>query len=288
MMLNDKKALFQSKKWRHVFKIECFGVKIGVRSNNLSMFSRVKNNLSEILPIPWNENPDFDVEHWITILKGEINPKELTIYKDAEQVGINNSADIIYDLLVSKIRATVAEYANEFVFLHAGVVSWKGRAIILPGKSHSGKTTLVTELVKRNCLYLSDEFAVIDKNGLIHPFPKKLSVRGIIDEHRQVDIAVEEFGGVPAVKPVPVGFLLVSEYQAKIKKPSIKINSSGKGIMASVANSISVRQNPKFVLEVLGVITNQAIVLETRRGEAEDFAEYFLDYLNKLNHLEKV
>lgn len=283
MLSAQEKINFKKKNWKYVLGIECLGVKIGIRSNNFSLFNKIKNNLSEILPIFYQESTESEVEHWISIIKGEDKPNEFTVYKDEEFAARNSSVEIIYDLIVSKIRATVAEFSSEYVFLHAGVVSWKGKAIIIPGKSRAGKTTLVSELIKRNCDYLSDEFAVIDKNGFVYPFPKKLSVRGIIDEHRQLDINIEEYGGIASEKPVPAGFILVTEYlNQKKRKPKIKINSSGEGVMSAVSNSISVRQNPKFVLEVLSKVANQAVVLETKRGEAAEFVEYFLDFIEKI------
>src|SRR5271165_1182789 len=35
----------------------------------------------------------------------------------------------------------VANYCPNRVFVHAGVVGWKGRALVLPGTSFAGKTT---------------------------------------------------------------------------------------------------------------------------------------------------
>ena len=66
----------------------------------------------------------------------------------------------------------MAAETRERVFVHAGVVGWKGHAIVIPGRSRSGKTTLVAELVKAGAEYYSDEFAVLDAEGRVHPFPE--------------------------------------------------------------------------------------------------------------------
>jgi predicted ATPase len=42
----------------------------------------------------------------------------------------------------------VATEAPRRVFVHAGVVGWKGQAILVPGRSYSGKTTLIAALMK--------------------------------------------------------------------------------------------------------------------------------------------
>ena len=64
----------------------------------------------------------------------------------------------------------VANYAPDRVFVHAGVVAWRGRALVLPGTSFAGKTTLVAELVRAGAIYYSDEYAVLDEQGRVHPY----------------------------------------------------------------------------------------------------------------------
>ena len=70
-----------------------------------------------------------------------------------------------------------AEPLRMLIFIHAGVVAQDGVAIALPGVSFAGKTTLVSALVRAGAVYYSDEFAVIDKRGVVNPYPKALSVR---------------------------------------------------------------------------------------------------------------
>ena len=46
-------------------------------------------------------------------------------------------------VLSGTIRHYLAEHAPDLVFIHAGVVVWEGRALLLPGRSMAGKSTLV-------------------------------------------------------------------------------------------------------------------------------------------------
>lgn len=119
---------------------------------------------------------------------------------------------------------------------------------------------------------------MLDRDGMAHPFPKKLSLRGIAgDDHTQIDFEVEKLGGYRALEPSPVGCILVTEYKKKATS-KLREATAGEGLMASIANSISVRQNPKFVLEVLNRAVRQSIVLKAERGEAEAFVEKFFEY----------
>lgn len=181
--------------------------------------------------------------------------------------------------LASHIRLTVAENAPRHVFVHSGAVGWKGRAILVPGASYSGKTTLTAELVKLGAGYFSDEYAVIDSEGFVQPFPKTLSMRGIIDDHRQVELAVEEIGGRVASEKMSVGTVVLS----KFKKGSVwrpRRLSRAKGLMALIAETVPIRTSPNFTLAVLNRVASSAIFLRSNRGEASDAAARLFEYLD--------
>src|SRR5205085_12389371 len=97
-------------------------------------------------------------------------------------------------------------------FVHAGVVGWNGRAIILPGKSMSGKSTLVAALVRAGATYYSDEYAVFDAQGRIHPYARPLSLRG--EEGAPAKrCPAQELGGTPGNGPLRVGLVAAADYR---------------------------------------------------------------------------
>ncbi|HRH43607.1 MAG TPA: hypothetical protein PKY82_18400 [Pyrinomonadaceae bacterium] len=280
----EKKPDFRKVKWKEFLAFEVFGVKIGVRSNDATIINRIKEGLPYLLPIDIKSISFEEINHCFSVyLTKRGSPRKIWLNKDDDEI-----IDFLYvkdklDFLDSKIRLTVAEFAENFVFLHAGVVGYKGKAILVPARSFSGKTTLVAELAKRGLDYYSDEYAVLDSKGLVHPFTKKLSIRGIIDDYQQVDIDVEELGGKKGVEPLKVGVILISKFKKK-GKFNPKIVSSGEGIIESISNSVSIRQNPKFVLQVLSIITNEAKIIKTIRGEAASFADKFLPFLEEIGY----
>src|SRR5439155_6705751 len=73
--------------------------------------------------------------------------------------------------LESDVRLHVAETSKDGLFVHAGVVEWRGKAILIPGLSGSGKSTLVASLITAGAVYYSDEYAVLDWNGWVYPYP---------------------------------------------------------------------------------------------------------------------
>ena len=192
--------------------------------------------------------------------------------------------ELLTDVLMSRIRVTIAEFADSKVFLHAGVVGWKNRAIVMPARSWSGKSTLVAELIKKGAVYYSDEYAVLDADGDVHPFPKWISLRPPEPPYAQLDYAVESFGGVAGKEPIPVGLVLIAKYlkdKQMPKKWQPRRLSGGRGIMEILPHALPVRNKPKFVLEVLNKLTSRAIIVKTVRGEAEEFAAALLDYFQR-------
>src|SRR5262249_10892217 len=100
----------------------------------------------------------------------------------------------------SELQLLVADNARRRTFVHAGVVAWNNRAVVIPGMSFSGKTTLVSKLVQAGAKYYSDEYAVLDEHGLVHPFPRPLGIRRP-NEFKTNRIEVAALGGVCGSRP---------------------------------------------------------------------------------------
>lgn len=81
---------------------------------------------------------------------------------------------LIYDIILTAILIRVRSH----FLIHAGVVAWNGKGIILAADASHGKTTLVLELVRRGFKYLSDEIAALGlADRRVHPFPRSLRIR---------------------------------------------------------------------------------------------------------------
>lgn len=83
------------------------------------------------------------------------------------------------------------------VYVHAAVASRDGRALIFPGRSGAGKTTLVTALLLAGWTYLSDEVAAVGPEGaVVGPYPRPLAL-----EEGSWDLLPEAARGWPAGVP---------------------------------------------------------------------------------------
>ena len=263
----------------NLLKFQAFGVKIGIEAEATTHLEKVFELLEKVFPNGLEKTCEREIEFHFRIAPKK--RKKLDFYLNDEKVIENTSEEAFYGLVESQIRITIAEFAVGKVFLHAGVVGWKGHAIVIPATSFSGKTTLVAALVKKGALYYSDEYAVLDSSGNVEPFPKWLSLRGIIDSYTQMDCSVESIGGVAGKETIPVGMVLIAKYKEEKKIPKIwkpRRLSDGQGIMEILKHTLPIRNKPEFVLEILNKVARRAIIIKTIRGEADEFAELLLKY----------
>jgi len=174
----------------------------------------------------------------------------------------------LYAALESDMDFYLAQAARQKLFVHAGVVAWKGRAIVIPGRSQSGKTTLVRAFLQAGASYYSDEYAVFDRRGRVYPFPRPLSIRGDSGQIRS-RLSAESLGCQTGTDPLPVGLVTFTRYKAGSRwKP--KALSAGRGTLGLLANTLAARNQPDRALATLGRVARQAPVLTGTRGEADE------------------
>lgn len=171
--------------------------------------------------------------------------------------------------------------AQDSLFVHAGVVGWQGRAILIPGRSMTGKTTLVKALVEAGATYYSDEFAVLDKTGQVHPYPRPLSLRGPNGLPGR-KTPVESLGGQAGVEPLPVGWVLVTEYQPEAGWRPRKL-TPGHALLALMDNTVAARRDPAHSMPILKQAVSGAIALKSKRGEVGAVVEDMLKRLMATN-----
>jgi hypothetical protein len=256
----------------YAYAVTCHGVELAVHVNRASVISHVKNIVKAALPLPFEAIDPATAKHHIYFQYRRDGQDGLFGGPSGENlVGIPRKNSI--ELLESWIRLRIAEFTPEHVFVHAGVVGWKGRAIIIPGASYSGKTSLTVELIRRGATYYSDEYAVIDKQGLVAPFPKTLSIRGEVNAYTQVEYPFETFGATLGTEKIPIAIVLISKYVPRARW-NPKDLALGEGIIEILKNTVSARTNPSLVLSTLSNVGAEARFVRSDRGEARKVVDW--------------
>lgn len=101
------------------------------------------------------------------------------------RVRVTEREAVVAEDLVAAVRTLNHELLHglmlrrrELFYVHAGVVVVDGEALILPGLSRAGKSTLVLALLQQGAGFLSDELLVFDPaDQKLLPFPRAIKVR---------------------------------------------------------------------------------------------------------------
>jgi hypothetical protein len=196
----------------------------------------------------------------------------LRLYRDGRLLFTCGDQRELLERFGSIVSLHVAEASLKRTFVHAGVVGWGRSAILIPGRSFSGKTSLVAALVRAGATYYSDEFALVDRRGMVYPYARPLQVREN-SSHRQTRRMVEEIGGVAGKRPLPVGLVIVSRYRPRTLWNPRQL-SPGIGLLKILDNTVSARRSPALVLRTLKQLVSDAVIVRGIRGEAEQVVDW--------------
>lgn len=256
--------------------ISC-GVRVGVRADDASIL----DELPPYLPPVRASATTLVVDHLFSLRVGGAGggPRRPRLYEGPRLIRRRRVVDTAatLDLLRSLLEFRIATNARSLLFVHAGVVEWSGHAILIPGRSLSGKTTLVTALLRAGAKYYSDEFAVLDAAGRVHPWARRLRIRSPGRPPRHYP--VEAFGERARQTSLPVGLIVVTFHRAGARWRPRPL-SPGQALLALMRNTHGARQRPDQTIKILGRAVRRAPAFAGRRGEAAELAATLLTNQN--------
>lgn len=265
--------------WTAGISFVSHGARIGVRVNDPAALDEVRERLPPGARISASPAVDDLYSLFIARCGGRSKVRRYDLlYQQWSLLARSLERQDLLDVLESTLHFNVAVRARRRLFVHAGVVGWRGRAIVVAGHSMSGKTELVHALVRAGADYYSDEYAVLDARGRVHPYAKPLSLREEGRERRR-RCRVESFGGRCGNGPLPVGLVALAEYREGARwRP--RALSPGEAVLALLGHTLLARVRPELALRTLQKAVPDAVTLRGKRGEAEATARALLDVLD--------
>jgi hypothetical protein len=204
----------------------------------------------------------------------ELGPSYLLLADGRPLVRSSDGTDVV-DAFEENVQWLVAERSPRRVFLRAGVVGWRDRAIVIAGGPGTGKRTLVRALVACGATYFSDDYAVLEGNT-VEPYQSRR--QPALRAGHGLSVWLDELAPARAPRPVPVGVVLFAPYQAgAVFKP--KLVSRGKALLEMFKHAVAAQRNPVPVLRALETVSRRCNALEGVRGDARAVAAYLLDRL---------
>jgi 2-oxoglutarate-Fe(II)-dependent oxygenase superfamily protein len=180
--------------------------------------------------------------------------------------------------LRSDIDLQVAQYAREGLFVHAGVVGWRGQAIVIPGRTMTGKSHLVAALMRLGARYYSDEYAVIDDGGRVHPYTRPLSLRnGVGLEPTE---PVDDLGGTDR-EPLPVALIVSTAYQTGVPWSPAMVTGA-RAVLPLIDNTVVAAAEPSRTIRLAARLGPGVVTLQGPRPEAESVAPRLLQAVDEI------
>jgi hypothetical protein len=258
--------------WAGGFSGTCFGLRVGVRANTAEALERLR----PALPVGWCFADEPVVDWLYSFIDGgpETRPgikRYHILYGGAARLARTLNMAELVSVFENDLQLTVADAAPRRVFVQAGVVGWRGRAIVIPGLSLSGKSTLTAALVRLGATYYSDEYAVFTYHGRVQPFARPLQLRQT-NGQPGARVTAESLGGETGVRSLPVGLVVETRYRSGCRwRP--RRGTGAEGTLALLANAVPIRRRPRRTVEVLSRAVRNAGHLKGVRGEAAAVAE---------------
>ncbi len=179
--------------------------------------------------------------------------------------------------LRSEIDTAVAVGATDALFVHAGVVAWRGRAIVIPGRSGSGKSWLVAALVRRGACYYSDEYAPLDADGRVHPYDRL----PLLSRDGSGTSYLDASQRVMARPALPVAMIVSTVFHHGARWDP-QVLHGARGVLPLLDNAIAGRSQPARALAVARAVAPTAVAVCGLRPEAGDVAASLLERLDDL------
>jgi 2OG-Fe(II) oxygenase superfamily len=209
------------------------------------------------------------------IFQGAADQTAFRIARDETSFYTDQTEEGAFQWLRQDIDSTVAQRSRQMLFVHAGVVGWRGLAIVIPGRSYAGKSTLVAELVRRGAVYYSDEFAVLDETGRVHPYRRTPVLRE--DARRLQDLRLVR-EDEPS-EPLPIGLIVDGAYRPGVTwRPTVV--RGVQAVLPIIDGTVLARQETARMLRIVARVAPTAVTLRGLRSEATDVAAQLLDLVD--------
>lgn len=188
-----------------------------------------------------------------------------------EDARCDRSIDVTigWELVESELGLFAAERLEGLVAVHAAMLVHDGRAIVVPGPSLAGKTTLALAAIEAGITVTSDEYALVDPvSGLVHGWPRPLRIR-------RGDGRVERQALPPSCdEPVPVGTVAAVRYDPG--GPPIGPIGRADAAIAVLENCVCGASRPSDSFDAAVRITSEARSLGGSHADAARALEQLL------------
>lgn len=261
---------FNNIAWKDKFRLECYGAKINVQTDDKCL----RKHLSEYLPVIKQREYEENLSDTVSFIANRDKGVNGMYFNEEPAMPVEKISDNLFEAAAEKILMIMATISlPSKIYIHAGALVWKGFGILVPGTSRAGKTTLVKEFITAGADYYSDDCIILDEKCRMLPFPRALSIR---TKNGKIFREANYFGAKNGVDKVKVNLIVFSQFQENAVWKPQKL-SSGESVLKLMDNIYyrsSVGNAPTEIFRTLANLTKSADLFGGVRGEASQVVEW--------------
>lgn len=247
---------------RHCFGVCLFGFSIYVEAPSVEVIELLARCVFPSIPRTYVVPSEANI-----CLRVIRDADEFRLYRDDCFVASAPRADQLLRNLIDCLDRAFIEGVRNLSAVHAGAILLGDRALLFPGASHSGKSSLVAELLRHEAVCFSDEYALIDGDGLVHAYPRPLLLRN--GGREQTAVLPFELNARVASSPAKVGWILSLQYEAE-GSWMIKEASQSLGLLSLLRNTPHALADSPHIVRSFRRAVAGARCFEGQRGESSD------------------
>lgn len=200
------------------------------------------------------------------------------LYRDATQLARTFDLEEVRRAFDRDVSMLIGSSSSRRVFVHAGAVAFKGQMILVPGRSFTGKTTLIRALVEAGGVFYSDEFAVLDPQGRVSPWAEPLSIRSHGSRRPAEPHSPESLGIEVGRAVLPVSLVVLTSFEKGRRFRPRKVTRAA-GTLGLLEHTLPARRRPRASLRALMAAVSGARILKGTRGEAGEAARAIVRFV---------
>lgn len=273
--------------WTGGFSFTSFGIDITVRSNSRCVLDRMRAVLPPGATAFTGDTVDWVFSVWSPMARAgaaDNRVREFTLlYLNDGLLARDVDANGVIDRFAHEVQIGVATRCRDRVFVHAGVIAWQGKALVVPGASGTGKSELVRALLRLGVTYYSDEYAILTTDADVQPYRRPLTLRRPGGSQRERWSPIDAGEGD---EPLAVGLVIFTRFVAGARfKP--RRMPSAQAALTVIQNAVAARVSPALVMRAASELSRSVPAVQTPRGEAARVAPLILDALEQACELDR-
>ncbi len=215
-------------------------------------------------------------------------------------VGLGDVATVdnadLHDELDRLIVMGLQHLRPDLYFLHAAVLSWRGRRFVIAGHSGHGKSTTVWGLLHHGGEFVSDELAPIDlRTGEVHPFPRALCLKrdpppayplphASFRIGRVVHVPTSVLPKPPASTLAKLSGLVFVHHDSRRERPQLRHLSAAESASRLYANALNALAHDARGLDAAVSLSTQWPAVALDSGDLRASCELLGHWMDDVHH----